>query len=364
VRAARERGAIVVAVDLPSGLGSDDGKPLGSCVRADVTVTFGYLKRPGARAGSEPRRPGGGRDISLPRLAEARLAGPPVFLLSEEHVRAEIPHRDPDSHKGRFGHVLAIAGSAGKTGAAAMTCQAALRGGAGLVTLVGRVPDVAAAQAFAPEIMSTPLSGTGPLGLADLPALLDACQGKTVLAIGPGLGCGPETGVLLGRLLGGSGLPAVLDADALTALAGDLTLLDQAKGRAIVTPHPGEMSRLVNMTTLQVQDDRLGVARRFADAHQVVVVLKGARTVVADLGGATAINPPATRGWRPRDAATSSPASARRWWPRGWRWGALPGWRSTCTAWRAIASRAGGARWARRHDLLEGVAEVWASWGV
>lgn len=364
VRVARELGARVLAVDLPSGLHTDSGKPLGACVHADVTLTLGYIKRGLAL---EPGASLAGKlliaDISIPRVAEARLKGPPVFLLREDEIRAMLPQRGADTHKGTYGHVLVIAGSPGKTGAAAMTCAAALRGGAGLVTLAGREADVMAAQAFMPEIMASLLPGSGPLALADLPALLEACQGKSVLACGPGLFRGPETAQLLGRLLAEARLPVVLDADALNALAADPEMLQGASGKVIVTPHPGEMARLGLLSTAQVQEDRIGVARRFSDRYKVVVVLKGARTVIADATGATAVNPTGNPGMATAgcgDVLTGLCAALVAQ-------GLTPG--SAACAAVFVHGLAGDLLRAKKGnmglvatDLLAGIPEVWASW--
>ncbi|HEY3446926.1 MAG TPA: NAD(P)H-hydrate dehydratase [Myxococcales bacterium] len=363
---AHELGAHVVACDLPSGLHSDTGRPLGPCVKADVTVTFGYLK---LGLALEPGASLAGRvvlaDISLPRLAEPRLKGPPVFLLREDEIRAMLPSRDQAAHKGDFGHVLVVAGAPGKSGAAAMAAAAALRGGAGLVTLVGRAAEVHAAQSFTPELMAAPLAGGGPLGLADLPALLEACQGKTVLAVGPGLWRGPQTAALLGKLFAESKLCAVIDADALNALAEDPRQLAGAAGRAVLTPHPGEMARLAKLSTGQVQEDRLGVARRLGQAHQVVVLLKGARTVVVDTNGATAINPTGNPGMATAgcgDVLTGLIAALLAQ-------GLTPGGAACAGAY--VHGLAGDLMKAKRGerglvatDLLEGITEVWASWNA
>ena len=366
VRAAREQGVRVLAVDLPSGLPSDGGRPPGACVIADETVTFGYLKR---ALVLEPGASLAGRltvaDISLPRLAESRLKGRPVFLLREDEIRAILPQRDAEANKGSFGHVLAIAGSLGKTGAAAMTCAAALRGGAGLVTLAARKLDVVAAQAVTPEIMAAPLAGEGALSLADLPALLEACQGKTVIACGPGIARGPETADLIGRLLAESGLPAVLDADALNALAEKPELLRSASGRAIVTPHPGEMARLADLETKEVQEDRLGVARRFSDDYQVTVVLKGARTVIADVNGSTAVNPTGNPGMATAGSGDVLTGLCAALLAQGVSIGS-----AACAA-VYVHGLAGDRMRAKKGlmgllatDLLEGMAEVWAEWCV
>ena len=366
IRVARALGAKVLAVDVPSGLDSDRGRPPGACVVADLTVTFAYLKwglvlEPGASFAGEVKI----ADISIPRVAEARLKGSPVFLLREDGVRSMIPERSADTHKGHFGHVLVVAGSPGKTGAAAMTCAGALRGGAGLVTLAAREPDAAAVQTFMPEIMAAPLPGEGPLRLSDLPALLEAARFKSVLAAGPGLFRGEETGKLLGRLLAEAALPAVLDADALNALAEAPQMLRDAGAPVILTPHPGEMARLARLSTGQVQDDRIGVARRFADEYRATVVLKGARTVIADVTGAVAVNPTGNPGMATGGSGDVLAGLCAALVAQG----LTPG-SAACSA-VYVHGLAGDRVRARRGqmgmvatDLLDGIAEVWATWGV
>ncbi len=366
VEVARDLGATVLSVDVPSGLDSDTGRPLGACVTADVTVTFGYLKRglvhePGCTFAGEVVL----ADISLPRLAETRLSGPPLFLLREDEIRSILPSRQQDTHKGNFGHVLVLAGSPGKTGAASMTCAAAMRGGAGLVTLVARAADLAQAQQYTPEIIGAVLPGSGPLSLADLPALLEASKGKTVLAVGPGLYRGPETAALLGQLLAGAKLPAVLDADALNALAEKPEMLKGASAPVILTPHPGEMARLAKLTTAQVQEDRLGVARRFSDQYRVTVVLKGARSIIADVNGATAVNPTGNPGMATGGSGDVLTGLAAALVAQGITAG------SAACASVFVHGLAGDLQRERRgsmglvaSDLLDGITEVWAKWGV
>src|SRR5207237_6109458 len=199
----RTRGARVVAVDVPSGIDSDTGAvyPV-HLARADTTVTLHLPKRglwlyPGAAsAGRIAVAP-----IGIPRALEERLEGPPCELLDEQWGRALLTPRDPNAHKNDFGHVLAVAGSPGKSGAAALVVEAALRAGAGLVTLAARSEVLQAALPGVPEAMGAELPGAGPLGMADLPALREAAKGKTALAIGPGIPRGPETAQLVAELL-------------------------------------------------------------------------------------------------------------------------------------------------------------------
>jgi NAD(P)H-hydrate epimerase len=294
----RARG-VRVAVDLPSGLDVDRGHPNPVCVRADHTVTFAFAKlglvtAPGYLYAGALRV----ADIGIPaRLVRA----PRAELLDEEVLRAIAAPRPPLSHKGSFGHVLCVAGSTRHPGAALLASSAAARAGAGLVTLA--TPDaVAAALAGAVrEVSLAPLGAVSPGGeLDDAEAAWRALEpqlaGKRALAFGCGLGRSPAVRALLARLLAAWEGPMVVDADGLNVLAEDLAPLDGSRARVVLTPHPMEMSRLAGIPTAEVQQDRVGVARAFAERHRAVVVLKGARTVVAAPDGRVALNPTGNPG--------------------------------------------------------------------
>jgi NAD(P)H-hydrate epimerase len=293
INAARERGAKVVAVDVPSGVDSDTGHvyPV-HLARADVTVTLHAPKRglylhPGADcAGRIVVAP-----IGIPRALEDGLSGPACDLIDEEWALSQLPPRPRNAHKNDFGHVLVVAGSLGKSGAAALVCEAALRAGAGLVTLAAR-PEVGPALHGVPEAMFLSLPGEGPLGLADLPALREALKGKTALAIGPGIPRGPETGPLLGELVG-IAESCILDADALNALAEHRDRIAEwfrkAPTRPVLTPHPGEFARLTGEEMERILSDRVDATVRAAQRFGACVALKGAHTVVADPEGTSAV---------------------------------------------------------------------------
>ena len=258
---------------------------------ADVTTTFGYVKR------GQVIEPGASRcgrleiiDIGIPRATEKVLSGPGVYLLEEGDVRGRIPKRRADSHKGTYGHVLVIGGSWGKTGAASLAALAALRGGAGLVTVATRPEALVPVMQHAPEIMGLELVNEGALGPRDLNTLLDAAEGKQAVVFGPGIARDEDTWKLLGPFLEELTCPCVLDADGLNALAGHLELLQQAKSELLLTPHPGEMARLLNITTAEVQKNRVALTSAFAKDHQVVLVLKGARTLIGRDDGTVFIN--------------------------------------------------------------------------
>ena len=283
-------GAPALAVDIASGLSADTGMPLGTAVRATVTATFGYPKvgqliYPGV----EHTGLLAVVDIGIPPAALAAV-GPRTALLEEEEVGRLLPPRPRDAHKGRFGHVLVIAGSRGKTGAALLATQAAARAGAGLTTLAVPAPLQPVVESQVREAMTAAL----PAGTDDaaLDALLDA---RSAIACGPGLGLAEETRALVANVVRRARVPLVLDADGLNAVAGT-GLLRARGGPTVITPHPGEMARLVGSDTAHVQGDRLGVAREFARAEGVVVVLKGARTIIARPDGGAAISPTGNPG--------------------------------------------------------------------
>ncbi|TLM66410.1 MAG: NAD(P)H-hydrate dehydratase [Deltaproteobacteria bacterium] len=284
--------APVVAVDLPSGVDASSGCIPGVAVRAALTVTFacpkvGLVSYPGAGlAGDLVTVP-----IGIP--APVAAAAPDEFLLVDaDEARALLPPRPADGHKGTFGHLLVVAGSTGKSGAAVMASAAGLRGGAGLVTLACPAGMQAVAAAHLVEVMTAPLPEVaGALSLQAMEELLALSDGKQAVAIGPGLGLNDETAALVRRFLKETPLPVVVDADALNALAAHPEVFACRRGRAtVLTPHPGEMARLCGRSVAGIQADRVAAAREFAAAHGVVLVLKGARTVTACPDGRVRIN--------------------------------------------------------------------------
>ncbi len=283
-----------IAIDIPSGLSSDNGQPLGICTQADLTVTFGLPKIgqvlfPGCRFTGRLFVVDIGIPAALYPVSEER-----VELLEAATQESFLPQRDPEGHKGSYGHALVLAGSKGKTGAAAMTCLGALRAGAGLVTL--GIPESlnSIMEVKLTEAMTEPLPEEEPgfLGPAALSKIISLCQGKKALAVGPGLSASPGTQVLVQALLKQiKDIPVVIDADGLNALAGAPQGLKKLAGRAILTPHPGEMSRLTGQTVQEIQAERIRSAWDFSRKFGVVVVLKGARTVIADPEGPLYLNP-------------------------------------------------------------------------
>ena len=361
----RAAGALVVAADVPSGLDSDTGRALEPTVTADVTVSFGYLKLGQA---VEPGVTRCGRvvlaDIGIPRGAERALSEAPVSLVEAQDARARLHPRRSDSHKGTYGHVLVVAGSTGKSGAAALCALGALRGGAGLVTVASSGAVVEQVLHHAPEVMGEHLGQGSGLGAGELERVLALAQGKQALVIGPGLERGPETAAFLAGVLAGLPCPAVLDADALNALAADPAVLRTAAAPVVVTPHPGEMARLLGASTADVQAARLDVARTFSRAHGVIVVLKGARTLTATPTGSAYVNPTGNPGMATGGSGDVLAGLIGALIAQG-----LPPEDAALTGVWAHG-HAGDLAAARRgqvgliaSDLLDGLGETWAGWG-
>ncbi|UCF89912.1 MAG: NAD(P)H-hydrate dehydratase [Desulfobacterales bacterium] len=288
----------VFAVDIPSGLNSDTGQPCGTCIRAEATATFGFAKTghlifPGAAYTGKLEIV----DIGIPRHIVETVA-PQQYLLTPDIIGNYIGPRPADAHKGRTGHVLVVAGSPGKTGAAAMTAMSAVRSGAGLVTLgIPRsLNPVLETQVL--EAMTFPLPEThaGALGESAGDVIINLADGKNCLAIGPGLGQSPEIQNLMRRIITTAALPLVIDADGINNLAGQVRILREANAPVVLTPHPGEMARLMDTSVGAVQKDRIHSARSFAADFKVHLILKGARTLIAHPDGRIYINPTGNSG--------------------------------------------------------------------
>ena len=288
--------AWIVAVDTPSGLPSDGEAAAGPVVRAHLTVTFtapkiGQLISADAGCcGQLVVRSIGSPAALVEEIGKSRVrwAGPDEF--------AGLPLvRGAEAHKGSYGHVLLVAGSVGKTGAAVLAGQAALRGGAGLVTLATPEPALATIAAAQAEYMTEALPSTASGSIAaeaiHLGRFAAALQGKTVLAIGPGVSTHPETQEFVRSAVAHTDLPIVLDADGLNAFAGHVDLLPKRKSAHLVlTPHPGEMARLLGISSAQVQENRVQTALEAARQWNAHVVLKGFHTVLASPEGEVLIN--------------------------------------------------------------------------
>jgi NAD(P)H-hydrate epimerase len=266
-----------VAIDIPSGLPSDDEKATGEFVKADYTVTFTAAKRSQVLWPSYEYM---GRLIVVPIGSPSRFFQTNPNLTTRDDIRPLFARRVQNSNKGMYGHVLVAGGSFGKSGAPAMAGLGAYRSGAGLVT-VGIPPEVLPIVAsYRPELMTVPLQ-TGD-------EVLQLAEKMTVLALGPGLGTSDEAIRFVTRVYSEADLPLVVDADGLNCLAGHLEPTTKTR---ILTPHPGEMGRLSGKSTKEVQADRLGIAQEFVRKYGVTLVLKGDRTVIAFPDGELWINP-------------------------------------------------------------------------
>ena len=290
-------GKPVAALDLPSGLSGDHGRLLGPTVSATLTATFagwkrGLLLHPGAARAGRVRR------VEIGIADPATREGIEVFLLEAADIVPRFPPRDPDAHKGAFGHLLVVAGSWGKTGAAALAGRAALRTGAGLVTIASPASQQPIIAALGMETMTEPLPETasGSASLGAKGRILELVGRTDAVALGPGLGLDAETQSLVRELIAEVERPMVVDADGLTALAGHLELLRKAPAPRCLTPHPGEMARLLGRSAAEVQADRIEVVRSFCQRHGVFLVLKGARSVVGEPGGKSYLNPTGNPG--------------------------------------------------------------------
>ncbi len=293
IQSANRSGTPILAVDVPSGTDAGSGWADPPCISAVATVTMGLPK---VGLMQYPAAAYAGRifvaDIGLPRglIDDAQIA---TSLVRAGWVDRTLPRRPTDSHKGLYGHVLVIAGAQGFAGAAVLCARGAIRMGAGLVTIAGPASLASGPSASLPEAMTRALPETsaGTLSEGACDAIAELAAGMQAVAIGPGLTTHQEVVALVRRLLPRLETPVVVDADALNALAGEPGGLRDVPGPVIITPHPGEMARLIGATTAQVQRDRLGVARTAARTSGATTVLKGARTVVAAPGGAAAIIP-------------------------------------------------------------------------
>ena len=291
-------GIPIVSIDLPSGLSADTPQLIGDCIDASMTVTLAAPKLPlvlppgEAHAGDVVIA-----DIGIPPEILDGLEGPHIQLLTAEQVRLLVEPRAAESHKGDFGRVTIIAGSRGKTGAAHLAAMGALKSGAGLVTVATPASCLATVAALASEYMTEALSDTknGSVAAAAIETVLELHH--DVIACGPGLGRDAAVASFVRSLIERSTVPLVLDADALMVLADDPGVLVGREERdVIITPHPGEMAKLVGSSVEEVQANRIDVAADFAAARRLYVVLKGHRTIIATPEGHVFINPTGNPG--------------------------------------------------------------------
>lgn len=290
IRKINSEASPVLAVDIPSGADADAvTEQIGEVARADSIVTF-TAPRPAHVFGNLASGPA----VVVP------IGSPDAAIQSSLHLNVITPHeiapllgpRPRDSNKGKYGHVLVVGGSVGKTGAAAMAGISALRVGAGLATVATPRSAWGIVAGYYPELMTEPLHETdaGSISTQALEGFEQVAEKKTVLAIGPGISAHPETTSFVRTVVGNAKIPIVLDADGLNAFARQSDKLT-GRGRTLVlTPHPGEMARLTGMSIGEIQRDRVHVARSFAQEHQLILVLKGDRTIVARADGEAWVN--------------------------------------------------------------------------
>jgi NAD(P)H-hydrate epimerase len=274
-----------VALDVPSGMNADTGVAMGTAVRADLTVSFAHLKL-GHLTGQGAHLSGVVRvvDIGVPGSLRAERA---ATLAEARDVRALFRPRPVDSHKYRAGHVAVLAGSQGKIGAALMSSHGVMRGGAGAATIVTWPDAATAVESRVVEVMTARIGAGGVLA-DEIDALL---ANKRAVVVGPGFGTGATSRQAVSHVLGTYTGPMVVDADALTMHANALEEFAVASGRAILTPHAGELARLLGTTSEEVESDRFTAARTAASRARAIVVLKGPYTVVAAPDGRLVVNP-------------------------------------------------------------------------
>ncbi len=282
-------GLPVVAVDVPSGVDATSGQLHGPTVCADLTVTFaeakvGHVLRPAVDYVGDLVVVDIGIPIQLVGQYPSRH-----FYVDAEMAAALLPDRPETGHKGSFGHLLTIAGSTGKTGAAVLAAEGGLRVGAGLSTLACPASLNPVFEVKLTEVMTALLSDRdGEVATDAIAGVLQICAGKQAVVVGPGLGVGDGARALVDAILLHSSLPLVLDADGLNTLS--LETLRKRTGATILTPHPGEMARLLDCTVAEIEADRLATATAFAAEYNVILVLKGAPTIIATPDGRSFIN--------------------------------------------------------------------------
>lgn len=280
----------VIAVDIPSGADADAmGTQAGTIARADAIVTF-TAPRPAHVFSLLTTGPTVVADIGSPE--QAIISALQLDVITARDVGPMTGPRPAESNKGNYGHVLVVGGSLGKAGSVAMAGMAALRTGAGLSTVATPKSMLATVAGFHPELMTEPLGETnaGTISTSALDRIEALTKGKTVVAIGPGISRDAQTAELVRALVAQLKIPMVVDADGLNAFEGRADELSGRGRTLVITPHPGEMARLAGCTIADVQKDRLGTARRFAREHEVIVVLKGHRTLVVQPGGEAWVN--------------------------------------------------------------------------
>ncbi len=293
IAAVNRAGAKVVAVDIPSGLPADAEYFDGLCVHADFTVTMGLPKL------GMVQYPAVGfcgevivAQLGFPEDLLTSVTTSNFNLITPGKARDLLPERPPDGHKGTFGSVLIVAGSPGMTGAASMTALAAARSGTGIVfvTIPQALNPILEVKLTEPITLPLQTSTEGIPDMAMFEGILKKAETVEAVALGPGMGCAPQTQQLIHELFLRLAKPLVLDADGLNAFVGSTDLLKKRTAPTILTPHPGELARLLNVSTSELQHHRIEVARKFVFNFDVILILKGARTIIAEPNGEIFIN--------------------------------------------------------------------------
>jgi len=293
-----ESGLPIVSVDTPSGIDSNTGQVSGVAVKADMTVTMGLPKMgqflyPAKNYVGELYV----ADIGFPEQVIDKVS-PMGTLVDKDVIKRFIPWRASNSHKGAFGRILIIAGSTGMTGAAAMTANSALRAGAGLVYLA--IPEHLnpILEEKCTETITIPVSETakGSIGLEAYKQIMEQVSNVDVLAIGPGMSRNAETQKLIRKVVKDAAIPLLVDADGINAFEGYTDILKKRKKPTILTPHPGEMARLIESSARKVDSNRLEIAQRYASKWGIILVLKGVPTIISKYDGAYWLNNYANSG--------------------------------------------------------------------
>ena len=291
-------GKPVVSIDIPSGLDPDKGTSLGKFIQPSLTLMLGLPKLglvifPGAKYVKQYEI----LDIGIPEKVIHQKKNP-LNLTTTEECASLLPQRDPESHKGKFGHVLVLAGSPGFTGAAAMTSLSALRAGAGLVTLgiPASLQNVLSAKLTEVMTLALPETAKHTLDINAEFMITEFFSKANVLAVGPGLSLAEPTQSLVRKIVLSSPIPVVLDADGITAFAISPAVFNLAKSPIVMTPHTGELARLMHLSASDLKNNRINYAHRFAREHNVFLVLKGARTIIAEPSGQIYLNPTGNSG--------------------------------------------------------------------
>ncbi len=283
IRRMNEGSGFRIAIDVPSGVNTDTGEVAVACVDCDMTLAISALKPAHVLLPSR-RYCGNVEVLDIGISAEAMASVPPSLSTLEKHeLEAWLPFRADSSHKNDFGHVLVVAGSMNMPGAACLCANAALVTGAGLVTVAFPKSAYPSLATHTLEAMLCPLPETydGFIAEDSIPVLQEKLDKASVLIIGPGLGRGPNVQKVVEALIKSAKCPIVLDADGLNAIVDRTELFEEAHGPIVITPHPGEMSRIAALPTAMIEENRIKVAKEFADGCNVTVLLKGPATVVA-----------------------------------------------------------------------------------